>query len=153
VKVIDTIAMGDEVSQVVFTPDGKRALASKLAAHKVALLEVNGDKVTYTKTDVTVGLWPYNLVVSPDGKTALTADNGGSGSPDGNVDTVSIIDLELKPCVAIFSVGQPAFGRQSVAHGLIRTVVSALPNGPSIKCSKGRYSQFPVQFGPRFGIK
>jgi DNA-binding beta-propeller fold protein YncE len=84
-------------SQVVFTPDGKRALASKFAAHKVALLEVNGDKVTYTKTDVTVGLWPYNLVVSPDGKTALTADNGGSGSSDGNVDTVSIIDLELKP--------------------------------------------------------
>jgi DNA-binding beta-propeller fold protein YncE len=97
VKVIDAIAMGDEVSQVVFTPDGKRALASKFAAHKVALLEVNGDKVTYTKTDVTVGLWPYNLVVSPDGKTALTADNGGSGSSDGNVDTVSIIDLELKP--------------------------------------------------------
>jgi DNA-binding beta-propeller fold protein YncE len=42
-------------------------------------------------------LTPYNLVVSPDGKTALTADNGGSGSSDGNVDTVSIIDLELKP--------------------------------------------------------
>jgi DNA-binding beta-propeller fold protein YncE len=97
VKVIDTVAMGDEVSQVVFTPDGKRALATKFAAHKVALLEVNGDKVTYTKTDVTVGLWPYNVVVSPDGKIALTADNGGAGSSDGNVDTVSIIDLELKP--------------------------------------------------------
>ena len=52
-----------------------------------------------------------------------------------------------------FLVGQPAFGRQSVAHCLIRTVVSALPNGPSIKCSQGRCSQFPVQFGPRFGIK
>ena len=52
-----------------------------------------------------------------------------------------------------FSVGQPAFGRQSVAHCLIRTVVSALPNGPSIKCSQSRCSQFPVQFGPRFGIK
>jgi DNA-binding beta-propeller fold protein YncE len=97
VKVIDTVAMGDEISQVVFTPDGKRALATKFAAHKVALLEVNGDQVTYTKTDVTVGLWPYNVVVSPDGKIALTADNGGAGSSDGNVDTVSIIDLQLKP--------------------------------------------------------
>ncbi len=29
VKIIDTIAMGDEVSQVVFTPDGKHALATK----------------------------------------------------------------------------------------------------------------------------
>jgi DNA-binding beta-propeller fold protein YncE len=97
VKVIETIPMGDEISQVVFTPDGKRVLATKFAAHKVALLEVNGDKVTYTKTDVTVGLWPYNVVVSPDGKTAFTADNGGSGSSDGNVDTVSVIDLEQKP--------------------------------------------------------
>jgi hypothetical protein len=52
-----------------------------------------------------------------------------------------------------FSVGQPAFGRQSVANCLIRTVVSSLPNGPSIKCSQGRCSQSPVQFGPRFGIK
>jgi DNA-binding beta-propeller fold protein YncE len=97
VKVIDTIAMGDEVSQVVFTPDGKRALATKFAAHKVALLDVAGDKVTDAKTDVTVGLWPYNIVVSPDGKIALTADNGGAGSSDGNVDTVSVIDLEAKP--------------------------------------------------------
>src|SRR5712691_9852128 len=88
VKVIDTVAIGDEVSQVVFTPDGKRALATKFAAHKVALLEVNGDKVTYPKTDVTVGLWPYNIVVAPDGKIALSADNGGAGSSDGNVDTV-----------------------------------------------------------------
>jgi DNA-binding beta-propeller fold protein YncE len=97
VKVIDTVAMGDEVSQVVFTPDGKRALATKFAAHKVAVLEVDGEKVTYGKTDITVGLWPYNIVVSPDGKIAITADNGGAGSSDGNVDTVSIIDLELKP--------------------------------------------------------
>jgi DNA-binding beta-propeller fold protein YncE len=97
VKVIETIPMGDEISQVVFAPDGKRALATKFAAHKVAVLEVNGDKVTDAKTDMTVGLWPYNIVVSPDGKIALTADNGGAGSSDGNVDTVSVIDLEAKP--------------------------------------------------------
>jgi len=97
VKVIKTIPIGDEISQVVFAPDGKRALATKFAAHKVAVLEVNGDKVTDAKTDMTVGLWPYNIVVSPDGKIALTADNGGAGSSDGNVDTVSVIDLEAKP--------------------------------------------------------
>jgi DNA-binding beta-propeller fold protein YncE len=97
VKVIESIPMGDEISQVVFTPDGKRALATKFAAHKVAVLEVNGEKVTDAKTDVTVGLWPYNIVVAPNGKIALTADNGGAGSSDGNVDTVSVIDLEAKP--------------------------------------------------------
>ena len=79
VKIIDTIPMGDEVSQVVFTPDGKHALASKNAANKVALLDVDGDKVTYTKRDLLVGLYPYNVLVSPDGAIALTADNGNAG--------------------------------------------------------------------------
>jgi DNA-binding beta-propeller fold protein YncE len=36
-------------------------------------------------------------VVSPDGKIALTADNGGSGSSDGSVDTTSVVDLEANP--------------------------------------------------------
>jgi DNA-binding beta-propeller fold protein YncE len=97
VKLTDTVPMGDEVSQVVFTPDGRRALATKFAAHKVAVLDVAGEKVTYGKLDITVGLWPYNIVVAPDGKIALSADNGGAGSSDGNVDTVSVIDLTLQP--------------------------------------------------------
>ncbi len=44
-----------------------------------------------------VGLWPYNVEVTPDGRIALTADNGNSGAADGNVDTVSVIDLEARP--------------------------------------------------------
>ena len=97
VKVIDTVAMGDSVSQAVFTPDGKRALVTKFPAHKVSLLDVNGDKVTYNKLDLPTGLWPYNVVVAPDGKIALTADNGAAGSSDGSVDTVSVVDLEANP--------------------------------------------------------
>jgi DNA-binding beta-propeller fold protein YncE len=97
VKLIDTIDMGDIVSHVVFTPDGKRALAAKFNAHKVALLDVNGDKVTYGKLDLPTGLWPYNVAVAPGGKIALTADNGGAGSSDGSVDTVSVVDLEATP--------------------------------------------------------
>ena len=97
VKVSDTIAMGDEVSHVVFTPDGKHALAAKNSTNKVALLDVNGDKVTYTKRDLLTGLYPYNVEVSPNGQIALTADNGDGGTSDGNVDTVSIIDLTAQP--------------------------------------------------------
>ena len=40
------------------------------------------------------GLFPYNVVVSPNGVIALTADNGLASSSDGNVDTVSVIDLK-----------------------------------------------------------
>ena len=34
--------MGDIVSHVEFTPDGKRALVTKFNAHKVSLLDING---------------------------------------------------------------------------------------------------------------
>jgi len=97
VKLVDTVAMGEQVAHVVFTPDGTRALAGKFPGHKAALLTVDGQKVTYTKRDLAVGLWPYNLDVTPDGRLALTADNGNAGGSDGNVDTVSVIDLEAKP--------------------------------------------------------
>ncbi len=93
VKLVGSVDMGDEVSAVVFTPDGKHALASKASANKAALLDVDGDKVTYAKRDFLTGLFPYNVVVSPDGAIALTADNGHNGTSDGNVDTVSVIDL------------------------------------------------------------
>src|SRR6266568_3245107 len=97
VELIDTVTIGEQVAHVVFTPDGKRALAAKFPGHKIAFLEVNGEKVSYNKQDVPAGLWPYNVDVTPDGKLALTADNGNSGAADGHVDTVSVIDIEANP--------------------------------------------------------
>lgn len=97
VELIDSVAMGEQVAHVRFTPDGKRALAAKFPGHKIALLDVDGEKVTYNKYDMAVGPWPYNVDVTPDGKLAMSADNGNSGAADGNVDTVSVIDLEAKP--------------------------------------------------------
>jgi len=97
VKVTDTISFPDSVAHVVFTPDGKRALAVRFPAHKVSVLDINDGKVTYSKVDLPTGQWPYNAVVTPNGKIALTADNGGSGSSDGSVDTTSVIDLEANP--------------------------------------------------------
>ena len=97
VTVIGSVPMGEQVAHVVFTPDGKRALAAKFPGHKIAFLNVDGEKVTYDKLDVPVGLWPYNVDVSPDGRIAISADNGNSGSADGHVDTVSIIDIESNP--------------------------------------------------------
>jgi DNA-binding beta-propeller fold protein YncE len=97
VTLIDTVAIGEQVAHVVFTPDGRRALAGKFPGHKVALLAVDGEKVSYSKQDIPVGLWPYNLDITPDGKLALTADNGNAGAADGHVDTVTVIDLEMNP--------------------------------------------------------
>jgi DNA-binding beta-propeller fold protein YncE len=97
VKVIDTVPMDDIVTHVTFTPDGKRALATKFNANKVSLLDVNGDKVTYTKLDLPTGLWPYSVAVAPSGKIALTADSGTAGQSDGSVHTVDVVDLEAQP--------------------------------------------------------
>lgn len=97
VTLIDTVAMGESVAHVRFTPDGRRALAAKFPNHKIALLDVDGEKVSYGKVDLAAGLWPYNVDVTPDGKLALTSDNGNAGASDGQVDTVSVIDLEATP--------------------------------------------------------
>jgi DNA-binding beta-propeller fold protein YncE len=97
VKVTDTIAMPDSVSHVVFTPDGKRALVARSPGSKVSVLDIAGDKVTYNKVDLPTGQWPYNVVVTPNGKIALINETGGGGSSDGHVDTTSVIDLEANP--------------------------------------------------------
>lgn len=97
VRLVDTVQIGEQVAHVAFTPDGRRALAAKFPGHKAALLEVDGQKVTYSKRDLAVGLWPYNLGITPNGQLALTADNGNNGGSDGNVDTVSVIDMQTNP--------------------------------------------------------
>jgi DNA-binding beta-propeller fold protein YncE len=100
VIVSGTVTVGaptDSVSAVAITPDGKHALVAKAAANKVALLAIDGDKVTYDKRDLPTGIFPYNVAVAPDGKLALTVDNGGGGGSDGNADAVSVIDLEANP--------------------------------------------------------
>jgi DNA-binding beta-propeller fold protein YncE len=90
----DTIPISPGVSHVEFAHDGKHALALKSPDNKVAVLDVDGDKVTYNKLDIPTFPFPYNVVISPDSKLAITADNGSGGSSDGNLDAVTVIDLE-----------------------------------------------------------
>jgi DNA-binding beta-propeller fold protein YncE len=97
VKVTDTLTFPDSVAHVMFTPDGKHALAVRFPAHKVSVLDIAGGKVTYNKVDLPTGQWPYNVVITPNSKIALTSDNGNSGASDGSVDTTSVIDLEATP--------------------------------------------------------
>jgi DNA-binding beta-propeller fold protein YncE len=83
VKVIDTVALSspgapsEQVSSVAITPDGK--------------------KVSYGKYDMAVGLWPYNVQITSDGKLGLAGNSGAAGASDGQVDTVAVIDLEASP--------------------------------------------------------
>ena len=98
VRLVQTVDMGEQVAAVAIAPDGRRALVAKFPGHKIAVLDIAGGRATYDqKQDMPVGLWPYNVKISPDGGLALTADNGNAGQSDGHVDTVSVIDLEASP--------------------------------------------------------
>jgi len=61
------------------------------------VLDIADGKVSYNKLDLPTAWWPYNIVVTPDGKLALVNETGGGGSSDGNVDTTSVIDLSVNP--------------------------------------------------------
>jgi len=98
VKLADTVVMGgDSVAHVAISPDGTKALAVKPVANKVAFLKIDGGKVRYEKYDMPTGIFPYNVDIVPGGHIALVANNGAGGAADGNVDTVSVIDLDASP--------------------------------------------------------
>jgi DNA-binding beta-propeller fold protein YncE len=91
------------VSAVAFTPDGRHALVTRVPGHQIAIVDVDlkNQTVVYNGVDVDVGKDPYNVVVSIDGRIALTADSGNNGASDGLPDTVSVIDLEANPPVLL----------------------------------------------------
>ncbi|MEJ0016071.1 MAG: hypothetical protein WDN25_05800 [Acetobacteraceae bacterium] len=128
-----TVAVAPGVSHVEFTPDGKRALALKSPDNKVAVLEVDGDKVSYNKVDLPTYAFPYNIVVSPDSKLAITADNGNGGSSDGHADAISVIDLEGKNprVIAHITVEDAPEGLAMSPKGNLAVVVNV--NGSNMK--------------------
>jgi DNA-binding beta-propeller fold protein YncE len=113
VTVTATVPMGESVTSVAITPDGKRALATKFTAHKVALLSIGADgKVAYDGRDLPVGLFPWTITVSPDGARALVTNIGANAASDGNAKTISVIDLRRDPARVVqhVSVGDAPEG-------------------------------------------
>jgi DNA-binding beta-propeller fold protein YncE len=113
VKLVDTVSVASPAassgtqtavpalpSAVAITPDGKRALVVKSGANRVAVLDIDGQKVSYTKVDgknydMASGLNPINVEITPDGKLAIVNNIGGG--QDGQVDTVAVINLQAEP--------------------------------------------------------
>ncbi len=108
----DPVKVGDEKSgpsAVQFTPDGKMALVTRDGDNKISVLSINGTKVENTNRDMSAGQKPYGLDISSKGDYAVVA-NIGVGS--GDADTVSVIDLQVKPprVVNTVTVGQTPVG-------------------------------------------
>lgn len=86
-------------SDVAISPDGKRALVSVQKTSILVELAIDGERVTTTGRQFAVYGQPYRVVISPDGKFAITA-GAGFGSPTDR-DAVSVIDLSADPAHTI----------------------------------------------------
>jgi DNA-binding beta-propeller fold protein YncE len=103
VTLVGTVALASadapsqQPSAVAITPDGRRALVVKALANRVALLEIDGTTVTYKGYEMITGVFPYNVQITPDGQLGLVNNNGNGGVADGQVSTLSVIDMTLDP--------------------------------------------------------
>lgn len=123
---VDTVTVGapeSAVAHVAISPDGRSALVSRDGDHTVSLLAIDGERVTYTRHDFGVGLKPYGIVITPDGARAVVAH---LGLGRGDNDTVSLIDLTLKPprVVDTYTVGPTPEGLALSPDGKLVAVVT-----------------------------
>jgi DNA-binding beta-propeller fold protein YncE len=98
------------VSHAAITPDGRHALVTRDNDNFVTVLRIGADgRVEKTGRDISPGLRPYGLTITPDGRWAVVANIGRGG---GDSDTVSLIDLQKEPfrIVDTVSVGQTPEG-------------------------------------------
>jgi DNA-binding beta-propeller fold protein YncE len=81
-------------SSVAFLPDGKTALLTRYGDNLTNVLHIDGTKVSIDERPLTTGVSPYTLDINRDGTLAVVS-NMGRGN--GDIDTVSLIDLTQKP--------------------------------------------------------
>jgi DNA-binding beta-propeller fold protein YncE len=90
VTLVGDVPLEQEAAAVAITPDGKRAFVCLNMVNRVALLSIDGQKVTYDKAmDIPVALNPYNVDVTPNGKFAIVSTTGAGKN---NGDTMAVVD-------------------------------------------------------------
>ena len=109
---VNKLSLGDAKSgpsAVAFTPDGKTALVTRDGDSKISVLTVDGSKVEAVKREIVAGIKPYPLDINATGDIAVTANVGGG---NGDLDTMSLIDLKSNPprVVDTVTVGQSPEG-------------------------------------------
>jgi WD40 repeat protein len=110
-------------SSVAFLPDGKTALLTRDGDSMINVLHVDGTKLTVDERPLTAALRPYMLDINHDGTMAAV---GNMGRGDGDIDTVSLIDLKQHPfrTVQTFAVGHTPEGIKFSPDGKILAVAN-----------------------------
>jgi DNA-binding beta-propeller fold protein YncE len=66
-----------QTTGVVIAPDGKRAFVCLNLVHKIGVLAIDGQNVTYDKSmDIPSAFNPYNINFTPDGKYVVASNIG-----------------------------------------------------------------------------
>jgi DNA-binding beta-propeller fold protein YncE len=102
---VDLGNKGSLPSGIVFTHDGKSALLTRGGDNMVSVLRIDGTNVTVDPRPITTGLAPYTMDINAAG-TLAAVSNMGRG--DGDLDTVSLIDLTVQPFRVVETIGVPA---------------------------------------------
>jgi DNA-binding beta-propeller fold protein YncE len=93
VKVGEPVA---SASDVAIAPDGKLALVSLQKASLLTELKIDGEEVEPTGRKFSVYGQPYRVIITPDGRFAVTS--GAGYSTNGiDLDAVSVVDLKAAP--------------------------------------------------------
>jgi DNA-binding beta-propeller fold protein YncE len=139
-------------SGLVFAPDGRFALVSCNYDHRIAVLAIDGGEVSLAPRPLTAGLAPYTMDVSADGRYAAV---GNMGRGDGDIDTVSLIDLTRDPPVVVQTegVGLSPEGLKFSPDGRFLAVAAqngtTRPPGSPFRRDFGLLRVFAVEAGPR----
>ena len=113
------IPLGDAKSgpsHPIFSRDGATALVTRDGDNRISVLSVDGNKVEYTKRDLSAGLRPYQIDSTGSGDVAIV---GNIGTGSGDADSISLIDMRAKPVrvTSTVSVGQTPEGLKMSPDG------------------------------------
>lgn len=139
---------GCQPAGIGFAGDGKAALVSCRLQDKVVVLHVDGVSVTLDPRPITTGVGPYNIMVNPAGTLAAV---GNVGRSDGDVDTISLIDLTQTPFRAVQStmVGRGPEGLRWSPDGRVLALDTqegtTKPPGTPFRRESGRLQMFEVK--------
>jgi DNA-binding beta-propeller fold protein YncE len=92
-------------SGIAFSADGKTALVSRQFDNQISVLHIDGTAITLDKRPITTAVGPYTMDITPDHKL-VAVSNMGRG--DGDIDSVSLIDLTQSPPRAVSITGVPS---------------------------------------------
>jgi DNA-binding beta-propeller fold protein YncE len=112
VKPLGEVPLEQEAAAVVIAPDGKRAFVCLNKVNTIAVLSIDGDKVSYDKAlDIPSAINPYNIDITPDGKYVVASNTGAMKN---NADAVVVIEA-TGPHPHVIDIMTPGNGPEGFA--------------------------------------